>query len=177
MDLTTVASFVSAALVLHGRAGTDGSGGGGDGGARLGGRTLALAPGALAWELDAELASVGPVELAGHGRGIGAHPQVDPITGALHIVSHGDVPAHHIVASNSQTRITSPVSDAPGPLQDLLLTRERLVLIGEGFIGITDSGGQATTWWAAAGLPVPSAWTTSPASSPPTMWAAPRSLW
>ena len=43
--------------------------------------------------------------------------------------------------------------DAPGPLQDLLLTRERLVLIGEGFIGITDRAGQATTRWADVDLP------------------------
>ena len=114
----------------------------------FGGRTLALGPGALAYELDAQLATVGRVDLAGHGRGIGAHPQIDPMTGALHLVSHGDEPAHHIVAPNSQTRITSPVNDAPGPLHDLLLTHERLVLIGEGFIGITDRGGQATTRWA-----------------------------
>ena len=118
----------------------------------FGGRTLALGPGALAYELDAQLATVGRVDLAGHGRGIGAHPQIDPMTGALHLVSHGDEPAHHIVAPNSQTRITSPVNDAPGPLHDLLLTRERLVLIGEGFIGITDRGGQATTRWADANL-------------------------
>ena len=93
------------------------------------------------------------------------------MTGALHLVSHGDEPAHHIVAPNSQTRITSPVNDAPGPLQDLLLTRERLVLIGEGFIGITDRGGPATTRWADATSPAQSATTTAPASSPPTMTA------
>ena len=114
----------------------------------FGGRTLALGPGALAYELDAQLGTVGRVDLAGHGRGIGAHPQIDPMTGALHLVSHNDEPAHHIVAPNSQTRITSPVNDAPGLLHDLLLTDERLVLIGEGFIGITDRGGQATTRWA-----------------------------
>ena len=115
----------------------------------FGGRTLALGPGALAYELDDQLATVGRVDLAGHGRGIGAHPQVDPLTGALHLVSYGDEPAHHIVSPSSQTRITSPVPDAPGPLHDLLLTRERFVLLGEGFVGIADRAGQATPRWAA----------------------------
>ena len=82
----------------------------------FGGRTLALGPGALAYELDDQLATLGRVDLAGHGRGIGAHPQIDPLTGALHLVSYGDEPAHHIVSPNSHTRITVPVPDVPGPL-------------------------------------------------------------
>ena len=59
----------------------------------FGGRTLALGPGALAYELDEHLVTVRRVDLAGHGRGIGAQPQVDPLTGALHLVSYGDEPA------------------------------------------------------------------------------------
>ena len=119
----------------------------------FGGRTLALGPGALAYELDEHLAIVGRVDLAGHGRGIGAHPQLDPHTGALHLVSYGDEPAHHIVAPNSQTRITVPVPDAPGPLQDLLVTRDHFVLLGEGFVGVTDRTGQARARWADVALP------------------------
>ena len=122
----------------------------------FGGRTLALGPGALAYELDDQLATLGRVDLAGHGRGIGAHPQIDPLTGALHLVSYGDEPAHHIVSPNSHTRITVPVPDAPGPLCDVLLTRERFVLLGEGFVGITDRTGQAAPRWADANLPAPS---------------------
>jgi carotenoid cleavage dioxygenase len=118
----------------------------------FGGRTLALGPGALAYELDRQLATVGRVDLAGHGRGIGAHPQVDPTTGALHLVSHGDEPAHHVIAPNSQTRITTSVGGAPGPLQDLLLTRDRLVLFGNGFAGVTDRTGQVAPRWADADL-------------------------
>lgn len=120
----------------------------------FGGRTLALGPGALAYELDAQLATVGRVDLAGHGRGIGAHPQIDSMTGALHLVSHGEEPAHHIVAPNGQTRITTAVDDAPGPLEDILLTRDRFVLLGEGFVGVADRSGQTTTRWTDADLPV-----------------------
>ena len=90
----------------------------------FGGRTLALGPGALAYELDDQLATVGRVDLAGQGRGIGAHPQLDPITGALHLVSHGDEPAHHIVAAQQPNAHHRPVPDAPGPLHDLLLTHD-----------------------------------------------------
>ena len=119
----------------------------------FGGRTLALGRGVLAYELDEHLGTLGRVDLAGHGRGMGAHPQLDPHTGALHLVSFGDEPAHHIVAPNSQTRITVPVPDAPGPLQDLLLTPERFVLLGEGFVGITDRTGQVRPRWADVALP------------------------
>jgi len=111
------------------------------------GKTLALGPGALAHELDNELTTLGRVDLAGHGRGLGVHPQVDPLSGALHLVSYGDEPAHHIVAPNSQTRITTPVPDAPGPLHDILLTRERFVLLGEGFVGVADRSGQSAPRW------------------------------
>ena len=111
------------------------------------GKTFALGPGALAYELDDELSTVGRVDLAGHGRGIGAHPQVDPLTGALHLVSYGDEPAHHIVSPNSHTRITTPLPDTPGALQDILLTRERFVLLGEGFVGVADRSGQAAPRW------------------------------
>jgi carotenoid cleavage dioxygenase-like enzyme len=119
----------------------------------FGGRTFALGTSALAYELDDQLATRGRVDLAGHGRGIGAHPQIDPLTGALHLVSYGVEPAHHIVSPNSHTRITVPVTDAPGPLCDILLTREQFVFLGEGFIGITDRNGQAAPRWAAANLP------------------------
>lgn len=117
------------------------------------GRTLALGRGVLAYELNDHLATSGPVDLAGQSRGIGAHPQLDPHTGALHLVSYGDEPAHHIVAPSSQTRITVPVPEAPGPLHDLLLTHNRFVLLGEGFVGVSDRAGRAPPRWAETDLP------------------------
>lgn len=119
----------------------------------FGGRTLALGPGALACELDEHHATLGPVDLAGRGRGIGAHPQRDPDNGALHLVSYGDEPAHHVVAPNSQTRITVPVPDAPGPIRDLLLTTDRFVLLGDGFVGVTARASGAAPRWADVELP------------------------
>jgi carotenoid cleavage dioxygenase len=113
----------------------------------FGGRIFALGPGALAYELDEHLATVRRVDLAGRGRGIGAHPQLDPQTGALHLVSYGDEPAHHIVSPNSQTRTTFPITDAPGPLDDPLLTQEHIVLLGDGFVGVTDRTGQVPPRW------------------------------
>ena len=129
----------------------------------FGGRTLALGPGALAYELDKHLTTLGRVDLAGRGRGIGAHPQLDPLTGALHLVSYGDEPAHHTVAPNSHSRTTVPVPDAPGRLQDLLLTGEHIVLLGEGFIGITDRAGATAPVW--VDLDLPSAVTTRDVSN------------
>lgn len=113
-----------------------------------GGRILALGPGALAYELDDMLVTRGRVDLAGGGRGVGAHPQVDPLTGAMHLVSYGDEPALHIVSPRSQTRITVRVPDAPAPLERLLLTRTRLVLLGDGFVGVTRRTGECRPQWA-----------------------------
>jgi len=118
----------------------------------FGGRILALGPGALAYELDEHLATVGRVDLAGRGHGIGAHPQVDSLTGALHLISYADEPAHHIVSARSHTRSTRPITDAPGPAEDLLLTRDRAVLLGDGFAGVTDRAGDARTRWTGADL-------------------------
>ena len=81
----------------------------------FGGRTLALGPGALAYELDEHLGTVGRVDLAGHGRGIGAHPQVDPLTGALHLVSYGDEPAIHTVAPERPDPHHRPRARRPWP--------------------------------------------------------------
>lgn len=113
----------------------------------FGGRIFALGRGALAYELDEHLATVRRVDLGGRGRGIGAHPQLDPQTGALHLVSYGDEQAHHIVSPNSQTRSTFPIADAPGPLHDPLLTHEHVVLLGDGFVGITDRTSQVPPRW------------------------------
>ena len=121
----------------------------------FGQRTLALGPGALAYELDENLVTVGRVDLAGASRGIGARPQVDPLTGALHLVSYGDEPAHHIVSAGGQTRVTRPITAPPGPLTDLLLTRDRFVLLGDGFVGITDRAGEAQPRWIAVELTDP----------------------
>ena len=118
----------------------------------FGGRTLALGPAALAYELDEQLATVQRVDLAGRGRGIGAHPRIDPATGALHLVSHGDEPAHHALAANGLTRSTVTVPHAPGPLRDLLLTADHVVLLGEGFVGVASRTRPAAVLWVDADL-------------------------
>lgn len=116
----------------------------------FGGKLLALGPGALPYELDDELATVGRVDLAGGARGIGAHPQVDPSTGDLHAVSDAQEAAHHVVSSNLQTRTTRPIAGAPGPVVDLCLTVSRVVLLGDGVVGVADRSGAARPRWAVA---------------------------
>jgi carotenoid cleavage dioxygenase-like enzyme len=116
----------------------------------FGNRILALGPGALAYELDQDLDTIGRIDLAGHGLGIGAHPQLDPLTGDLHLVSYADEPAHHAVSASGQTRTTRPIDGAPGPIDELLLTRERVVLLGDGFVGMARRTGPAGIRWTAA---------------------------
>lgn len=113
----------------------------------FGQRIFAVRSGGLAIELDATLTTIGNVDLAGRGRSIGAHPQVDPETGDLHLVSYAHEVAHHVISSNFQTRTTRPIAGAPERLVDLLLTRDRLVLIGEGTVGIVGRSGDAHPRW------------------------------
>ena len=118
----------------------------------FGDRILALGQGALAYELDDDLATLGRIDLAGGGRGICAHPQIDPFTGALHLVSHAHEAAHHVVPPGSQTRLTRPIGNAPGPVEDVLLTGDRVVFLGAGFVGVTGRTGEARPHWLDAHL-------------------------
>ena len=118
----------------------------------FGDRILALGQGALAYELDDDLATLGRIDLAGGGRGICAHPQIDPFTGALHLVSHArrGGPPHRAAGGSDPAH--RPIGDAPGPVEDVLLTGDRVVFLGDGFVGVTDRTGEARPHWLDAHL-------------------------
>jgi carotenoid cleavage dioxygenase len=115
----------------------------------FGGRLYALEDGALAYELDARLETVRRVDLAGAGRGVGAHPKVDPVTGELHLLSAPGEPScqHHIVSATAQTRRTRPIPASPVPVTDLAITQDHIVVVGEGAIGLSDRGGGDRFTW------------------------------
>lgn len=105
----------------------------------FGGRILALDEGAVAQELAPDLRSRRAVDLAGHAEGIGAHPTLDPSTGELHLLGSPRLPSasHHVISPGALTRRTRPLTDAPTPIHHLTVTRDRLVLFGQGLTGVT----------------------------------------
>src|SRR4051812_15817170 len=119
----------------------------------FGGRVYSLAGGALAYELSPDLDTVRRVDLAGHGRGVGAHPKIDPATGELHLISSpGELTAlHHVISAGGMTRRSRAIADPPAAVRDLVITRDHLVLVGDGVTGITTlDSDEPVTWYGTA---------------------------
>jgi carotenoid cleavage dioxygenase-like enzyme len=118
------------------------------------GTILALADGALAYELTTDLQTVRRVDLAGGARAIGAHPKTDPATGELHLLSSPGQTScgHHVVSPGGLTRRSRSISAAPLPVHDLAITRERVLLVADGLLGVTDRHGDDRITWVPAGI-------------------------
>ena len=113
---------------------------------------LSLGNGAVAYELTKDLETVRRVDLAGGARAIGAYPRTDPATGELHLLSSpGEMScAYHVISSGGLTRRSRAIT-APLPVRDLAITEDRLVLVGDGLVGVTDRhGDERITWLPAA---------------------------
>ncbi len=103
------------------------------------GTILSLGDGDLAYQLTEDLETVRRVDLAGGARTIGAFPKSDPATGELHLLSSPGRTscAYHVISPGGLTR-RSRVITAPQPLRDLAITQNSLILLGDGFVGVTD---------------------------------------
>lgn len=117
-----------------------------------GGTILSLDDGALAYELTKDLETVRRVDLAGGGRATGAFPKSDPETGELHVLSSpgGTSCAYHVISSGGLTRRSRAIN-APTPVHDLAITQDRLLLVGDGLVGVTDRHGNDHITWLPAG--------------------------
>jgi carotenoid cleavage dioxygenase len=117
--------------------------------------TLALGDGALAYELTADLGTRRRVDLAGSRRGLHPHATVDPVTGELHLLAAAPdgTQTHSAVSSGGLTRTTRSIVDAPGRLHDLAVTRDHVVLVTDGFIGVAHRTGahEPAVNWVAVG--------------------------
>jgi carotenoid cleavage dioxygenase len=119
----------------------------------FGERIYSLAEGALAYELSPDLDTVRRVDLAGHSRGVGAYPKIDPATGELHLISSpGELTAlHHVISAGAMTRRSRAIIDPPTAVHDLVITRDHLVLVGDGVTGITTlDSDEPVTWYGTA---------------------------
>jgi 8'-apo-carotenoid 13,14-cleaving dioxygenase len=122
----------------------------------FGGSILALGEGTLAYELTPDLATVRRVDLAGQSRGLCAHPKLDPVSRDLHLLAITDAEHrdHVVVSSGALTRSSRAIA-APAPVRDLAITRDRVVLVTDGFIGVTSREGDANVTWVRTGIDAP----------------------
>jgi carotenoid cleavage dioxygenase len=116
------------------------------------GTIVSLGDGALAYQLTKELETVRRVDLAGGARTVGAYPKSDPVTGELHLLSSPGVTscAYHVISSGGLTRRSRGIT-APTPIHDLAITGDRLLLMGDGLVGVTDRHGDDPIIWVPAG--------------------------
>ena len=103
------------------------------------GTILSLGDCALAYHLTRDLETVRRVDLAGGGRAIGAYPKTDPATGELHLLSSpGETScAYHVISAGGLTRRSRAIPSASLPIRDLAITRDRLILVSDGLVGVT----------------------------------------
>jgi carotenoid cleavage dioxygenase len=107
---------------------------------------LAFGDGALAYELSARLDTIRRVDLAGARRSLVAHSKVDPHTGELHLLTSASIGAqlHVTVSRGALTRTIRSIADAPSGIRQLELTRDDVVLVADGFTGVTGRAGVNT---------------------------------
>jgi carotenoid cleavage dioxygenase len=116
----------------------------------FGSSTFVFGDGVLAYELGDDLDTARRVDLAGARRSLTAHPKVDPITGELHLLTFTSDPSqlHVTVSPGGLTRTIRSIDNAPNRSRQLELTRDHVVLLANGFVGVTDrSGLRATPSW------------------------------
>jgi 8'-apo-carotenoid 13,14-cleaving dioxygenase len=112
----------------------------------FGNTILAFGEGALAYELNARLDTVRRVDLAGGRRSLVADCKVDPHTGELHLLTFASSPdqLHITVSRGALTRTIRSIDDAPSPITQLELTRDHVVLLADGFVGLAARAGVDT---------------------------------
>ena len=122
------------------------------------GTTLAFGDDLPAFELSAALDTLRPVDLAGQGRPLAPFPKHDPTTGELHVIAGavGGTQAHVVISAGALTRRNRPIVDTPNHITDLALTRDRVVFVADGFVGIASREGEGRTTWIATGVAAPS---------------------
>jgi carotenoid cleavage dioxygenase len=163
VDLALRAPLVISAVQLHaGRAVSYRSRSArGDASARnivgFGGALLVLGDGSLAAELDPQLETLRPVDLAGQSRGICTYPKLDPATGDLHLLATADngTQTSVVVSAGALTRRSRPLVGVPSRATDLAITRDRVLFGGDGFLGVVSREVGARITWIATGFVAP----------------------
>lgn len=123
----------------------------------FGGSMLVFGDDSPAYELKPEVDTLRRVDLAGHRRSLAAYPKHDPATGELHLIARDTdgFQTYTVVSAGALTRRSRPLLDTPDRIHDLALSREHVVLVAEGFVGVAPRRGELRTAWIATGVAAP----------------------
>jgi 8'-apo-carotenoid 13,14-cleaving dioxygenase len=118
---------------------------------------LAFGVDSLAYELTTDLDTLRRVDLAGQFRGLSPYPKHDRTTGELHLIAGAadGSQAHVVLPPGALTRRSRPIDGAPSRVQQLALTRDRVVFAGDGFVGVTSRDGEGPVTWMATDVRAP----------------------
>ena len=117
------------------------------------GSILALGHHSLAYELTRDLVTLRRVDLAGRSRTLDAYPTRDPTSGDLHVLADDDGSLVHVVVSTgAQTRTSRPITGTSRKIDGLAITRDRVVFVGEGCVGVTTRGRETHPVWISTGV-------------------------
>ncbi len=123
----------------------------------FGGSILALGDDSPAYELRSDLDTFCRVDLAGQSRGVATYPKSEPVTGELHLIATAvtGAQAYVVVSAGALTRRSRPIAGSPNRATDLAITRDRVVFVADGSIGVTPRAGEARISWIATGVDAP----------------------
>lgn len=111
---------------------------------------LAFRDGELAREVGVDPGTVRRVDLAGARRPLMGRPRIDPVTRELHLLTAptDEGQLHVRVSPGGLTRTIRSLPDAPGLVGQLDVTRDHVVLLADGWVGVADrTGVEARTAW------------------------------
>ncbi len=123
----------------------------------FGGSILAFGDGSPAYELTSDFTTLRRVDLAGRSRGMSAYPKRDPHTGDLHVLASDatGAQAHVVVSSGALTRTNRPILGPHRHLTDLAITRDHVVFVADGSVGVMTRDAVARITWITTGVAAP----------------------
>ncbi|MEO7371528.1 MAG: hypothetical protein ABIZ69_11725, partial [Ilumatobacteraceae bacterium] len=119
----------------------------------FGGSVLIVGNGSVAHELGRDLGILRAVDLAGQSRGLTAHAR-RCAAGELHVMAVDGVgtQTYVSVSAGAMTRRIRSIVDAPSEVTDLAVTRDGVVFVADGFVGVTAHHVDARISWIATGV-------------------------
>ncbi len=120
----------------------------------FGGSTLVFGDDAFAYELGPAGDTLRRVDLAGHRRSLAVPPKQDAATGELHLIAddNNGLQAYVVVSAGALVRRSRPVLDTPARVHDLVISRDHVILVADGFVGVASRNGELRSTWIPTGM-------------------------
>ena len=120
----------------------------------FGGSTLVFGDDAFAYELGPAGDTLRRVDLAGHRRSLAVPPKQDAATGELHLIADdtNGLQAYVVVSAGALMRRSRPLLDTPERVHDLVISRDHVILVADGFVGVASRNGELRSTWIPTGI-------------------------